>query len=114
MISDPDEKRPNTSWLALLLGALTAFGPLAILCLSSLGMAGPNLMTAALAPFQKSAGSASALLGLAQYAVGGIAGVLVGVLHNGTAVPMTAIVALCGVGSLLALYTLTNPSGAIG
>lgn len=94
-------------------GGLPALAILLFLCLSSLGLAGPNLMTAALAPFQKSAGSASALLGLAQYAVGGIAGALVGVLHNGTAVPMTAIVALCGVGSLIALYTLTNPSGAI-
>ncbi len=84
-------------------GGLPALAILLFLCMACIGLSGPNLMTAALAPFRSSAGSASALLGLAQYAVGGIAGALVGILHNHSAVPMTAVVAACGIGSFIAL-----------
>lgn len=94
-------------------GGLPALATLLFLCMACIGLAGPNLMTAALAPFKTSAGSASALLGLAQYAFGGIAGALVGMLHNHTAVPMTAIVAACGVSSFVALWLVPKPAEAI-
>ena len=42
-----------------------------------------------------SPGAASAVLGLLQYAVGAAAGAAVGLLHNGTAVPMAGAVAAC-------------------
>ncbi|GAW68240.1 multidrug transporter CflA [Geoanaerobacter pelophilus] len=65
------------------------------LCMT--GLLYPNVTALALAPFDKSAGSASALLGTIQYTLGATAGALVGVLHNGTAVPMAATMAGCGV-----------------
>ena len=43
------------------------------------------------------AGSASALLGTVQFALGASAGALVGALGNGTAVPLAAVIAGCAV-----------------
>jgi DHA1 family bicyclomycin/chloramphenicol resistance-like MFS transporter len=45
----------------------------------------------------KRAGSASALLGCLQFSVAAGAAALVGVLHDGTAVPMAMVISLCGV-----------------
>ena len=42
------------------------------------------------------AGSASALLGCMQFSVAAGASALVGVLHDGTAVPMSTVISLCG------------------
>lgn len=61
------------------------------------GLIYPNITALALAPFDKAAGSASALLGTIQYSLGATAGALVGMLHNDTAVPMAAIMATCSV-----------------
>ena len=70
---------------------------LIFICLSMTGLLYPNVTAIALAPFDKAAGSASALLGTIQYTLGASAGALVGMLHNNTAVPMTATMAACGV-----------------
>jgi len=56
-----------------------------------------------MSPFDKTAGSASALLGTIQYTLGATAGAVVGVFHNGTALPMTATMAVCGVAGLCAV-----------
>lgn len=66
------------------------------LYLVSVGILLPNAMAGAIGPHQKMAGAASALLGFVQMAMAAGAGVLVGVLHDGTPVPMMAVVALCG------------------
>ena len=50
-----------------------------------------------MAPFARRAGGASALLGMLQYAIGAVSGALVGMLHNGSVVPMAAVVAAAGV-----------------
>jgi DHA1 family bicyclomycin/chloramphenicol resistance-like MFS transporter len=60
------------------------------------GLLYPNVTALALAPFDRGAGSASALLGTIQYSIGASAGALVGLLHNGTGLPMTATMAACG------------------
>jgi MFS transporter, DHA1 family, multidrug resistance protein len=65
------------------------------LCMT--GLLYPNVTALALAPFDKAVGSASALLGTIQYSIGAAAGALVGLLQNDTAVPMTAVMAACGV-----------------
>lgn len=67
------------------------------------GLLYPNVTALAMAPFDKTAGSASALLGTIQYTLGATAGALVGILHNGTAVPMTATMAFCGAAGLCAV-----------
>jgi len=79
------------------IGGFSAQVTLIFVCLCTTGLLYPNVTALALAPFDKAAGSASALLGTIQYALGASAGALVGMLHNGTAVPMTATMAACGV-----------------
>ncbi|MFZ2950412.1 MAG: MFS transporter, partial [Desulfuromonadaceae bacterium] len=79
------------------IGGFPAQVVLIFVCLCMTGLLYPNVTALAMAPFDKAAGSASALLGTIQYALGASAGVLVGMFHNGTAVPMTASMAACGV-----------------
>ena len=101
--------------IALLVCGATGLGGLPLLwmllfaALSSLGICGPNVAALALGPFGRNAGSASALLGTAQFFVGSLAGAAVGLFHNGTAIPMTATVAVCCVGSYLALKFHPSP-----
>ncbi len=60
------------------------------------GLTFPNASAGAMAPFPEKAGSASALLGSVQFAIAAVASAAVGVFHNGTAVPMAAVVGTCG------------------
>ncbi|GAA3583960.1 multidrug effflux MFS transporter [Amycolatopsis ultiminotia] len=69
---------------------------------SSVGLVMPNASSLALAAHARSAGSASALLGVLQFAIGAIATPLVGLGGDGTAVPMAATMAGFGVLALLA------------
>lgn len=97
------------SGLLLLLNAITGFGGLAglmipIACyVACVGFTGPNSNALALSHFSKSAGSANALAGALRFTVGGITSALVGFFHDGTALPMTAIMACCGLLSLAML-----------
>lgn len=84
-------------------GKFPAIVVLLFLTLFCAGIAFPNLLAAVMAPFKRTAGSASALLGTVQFAVGGMAGALVGLLNNGTAFPMTGILAACALGAFLSL-----------
>jgi DHA1 family bicyclomycin/chloramphenicol resistance-like MFS transporter len=94
-----------TATAALLLFAATWVGvggfplllALLFITIASTGMVGPNATALAMAPYGRRAGSASALLGATQFMAGAVAGALVGVLANGTALPMTGVIALCGV-----------------
>lgn len=94
--------------ILLVLAAATSFGGLIgllvplFICIAGYGLVAPNATAAAMAPHGKQAGSASALLGTLQFSVGAIAGILVGVLHNGTALPMAAMIAGCGIASFIA------------
>ncbi len=83
--------------------------PLFIL-VSSIGMVAPNASSLALAEQARSAGSASALLGVLQFVVGGLATPLVGLGGAGTAVPMGITMAGFGVLALLAFVTMTRPT----
>ncbi|MGB1580771.1 MAG: Bcr/CflA family multidrug efflux MFS transporter, partial [Nevskiales bacterium] len=64
------------------------------LCISSLGFSFPNSTAAAMTPFGDRAGAASALLGTLQFGIAGVAATISGAWYNGSAVPMTAIIAL--------------------
>lgn len=70
---------------------------LIFLFLSCQGFSFPNSATMAMAPFHKGAGSASALMGALQMALGASASALVGILFNGTAMPMVIIMASCSI-----------------
>jgi DHA1 family bicyclomycin/chloramphenicol resistance-like MFS transporter len=98
--------------LALALVGATGWGGLPVLMLllllniSAAGLISPNIAAIGMKPFGKVAGSASALLGTIQFGVGAAAGALVGIFHNGTAVPMTAGVAICALASWVVWHTL--------
>jgi DHA1 family bicyclomycin/chloramphenicol resistance-like MFS transporter len=94
--------------VALLVAAVTGFGGLAGLVvplfvfISSISFIGGNALAGALTRFQHVAGTASALAGTIQFGMGALSGALVGALHDGTAVPMAAVIAAAGMVSLLA------------
>jgi DHA1 family bicyclomycin/chloramphenicol resistance-like MFS transporter len=66
-------------------------------CIASLGCISPNAAALAMNGQGARAGSASALLGCLQFSVAAGASALVGVLHDGSAVPMAMVISLCGV-----------------
>jgi DHA1 family bicyclomycin/chloramphenicol resistance-like MFS transporter len=67
------------------------------LYLVSVGLVLPNAMAGAISPHQDMAGAASALLGFVQMVLAAGAGLVVGHVHDGTPIPMMAVVAGCGV-----------------
>lgn len=80
-----------------------------ILIFTFLGCQGfifPNTSAAALNPFDKSAGSASALLGCIQLGMGAMSSALVSLFHNDTALPMAGIMASCAILSTSILWLL--------
>ena len=58
-----------------------------------------------MAPFAREAGSASALMGAIQMAIGAFSSAMVGLVSNGTAVPLTAVMAVCSWSALIILLT---------
>ncbi|MFZ5937846.1 Bcr/CflA family drug resistance efflux transporter [Pseudomonas putida] len=66
-------------------------------CIASLGCIIPNASACAMSGQGARAGSASALMGCVQFSVAAGAASLVGVLHDGSAVPMALVISLCGV-----------------
>lgn len=99
------------AWLMLAasvfqLGMLALLIPLGFV-VSSIGLVMPNCMSLALTNHPEAAGSASALLGVFQFAVGGISAPLVS-LGGKTAVPMTLTMAVFGLVALLAFRVLTQ------
>jgi DHA1 family bicyclomycin/chloramphenicol resistance-like MFS transporter len=93
------------------LGLVDLLVPLFVL-VSSIGLVMPNSSSPAPAAHGKSAGSASALLGVLQFAVAGLATPLVGLGGPDTAVPMAGVMAGFGVLALLAFLTLARPRPA--
>lgn len=65
-------------------------------CIASLGCIIPNASACAMSGQGARAGSASALMGCLQFSVAAAAAALVSVLHDGSAVPMTLVISLCG------------------
>ncbi len=99
----------RTVWLYML-AALTLLGVAALrtdalwpllvplfICIASLGCILPNTSACAMNGQGARAGSASAMLGCIQFSVAAGAASLVGVLHDGTALPMAMVISLCGV-----------------
>jgi MFS transporter, DHA1 family, multidrug resistance protein len=77
--------------------------------ISSLGFSFPNSTAAAMAPFGDRAGMAAALLGTLQFTIAALVSSLVGYLHDGTALPLAAVMFACGAASYVLLRTLTGP-----
>jgi DHA1 family bicyclomycin/chloramphenicol resistance-like MFS transporter len=98
--------------LAMLIAvALGATSPLALvlpmaLYLAGLGLAMPQSMAGALAPFPDRAGTASSLLGFLQQVVGSAAGIAVALMLGKTALPLAAVIAVMG--SLALVFALVK------
>ena len=89
------------------LGMVALLVPLGFV-VSSVGLIMPNSMSLALANHPNTAGSASALLGVVQFAVGGISAPLVSLGGKDTALPMALTMAAFALLSLTAFLTLTR------
>jgi len=74
------------------------------------GLVGPNGTALSLAPFSRLTGSAASLLGSYRMAVGGLVSALVSVFHDGSALPMVVMMAVC---PAAALIILTIGKGAV-
>jgi DHA1 family bicyclomycin/chloramphenicol resistance-like MFS transporter len=87
--------------------------PSLFVMVSSVGIVLPNSAALALADHPRTAGSASALLGLSQFATGALAAPLAGVGGSHTALPMAIVMATLPVAGLGCLRVLApGPSGA--
>ena len=106
------------TWL-LLAGALALFvliatgfggkwGAIAgiVLFTLPLNLINANAAAGALEYFPHLAGTASAAVGSIRYGCGAVSGVVVGLLHNGTAMPMAGVILGCAALSVLFLTTL--------
>ena len=83
--------------------------PSLFVMVSSVGMVLPNAAALALADHPRTAGSASALLGLAQFAIGALAAPLAGVGGSHTALPMAIVMATLPLAGLACLLILARP-----
>lgn len=106
---------PATAGITLAALALIGWLPLPVLAfgffvyVGSLGFINPNSMASALAKQGHRAGTASALMGSMQFVFATLAGVLMSVWHDGTAWPLTCLMAVCGTLALLAERLLAAP-----
>jgi DHA1 family bicyclomycin/chloramphenicol resistance-like MFS transporter len=83
--------------------------PVLLVCffvfLSGLGCITPNASALALSHQSHRAGTASALMGTLQFGFGTLAGAAVSLWHDGTALPLAVVMAVCGSGAVvLRLY----------
>jgi DHA1 family bicyclomycin/chloramphenicol resistance-like MFS transporter len=91
----------SATGILLLTGSLLGFLPkmafvgIMVLFLFCFGFINPNAAALALQPFSRNVGSASAIMGSTIMISGALASGLVSYFHNGTAVPMTLMMALC-------------------
>jgi DHA1 family bicyclomycin/chloramphenicol resistance-like MFS transporter len=107
-----------TASLVLLVNAYTGFGGFAgilvplFFYIACHGFVLPNTTALAMAPHGEVAGSASALLGTVQFVLASLTGALVAALANGTAVPLAAVIAGCGVLALVSHHAGGRRSAA--
>lgn len=84
--------------------------PTLFIVVASIGLIAPNATTLALADHPRAAGSASALVGVLQYAIGAIASPLVGVAGAANALPMAIVIAFLSLSALTTFVLLTRGS----
>lgn len=94
-------------FIGAMIGGMPVWGVIVFLLffLSCQGFIFPNSSALTMAPFSMNAGSASALMGGIQMSIGALASAIVSVFSNGTALPMSVVMAVCAIGSLLILLT---------
>ena len=99
---------------ALLMSAKTGSAGLAgivlpvVVYVGCIGFTGPNSNALALAHFPRSAGTANAMAGALRFSIGAATTAIVGLLHDGTAMPMAMVMAACGTLSVMSLLLVSN------
>jgi DHA1 family bicyclomycin/chloramphenicol resistance-like MFS transporter len=93
-----------TGWIGLYGTAVLIFVYVALV-----GCLFPNTTALAMAEHGNKAGSASALIGTLQFGMAALAASAVGALNNGTAMPMAAVIALCGTSAIVFYHSLVRP-----
>ncbi len=91
--------------------SIFAIVPPLFVIITSVGFVMPNATVLALAGSPRTAGSASALLGVLQFALGAAVAPLVGIAGSATALPMALVIAVLGASALAALLVLTRGVG---
>lgn len=87
-------------------GGLWVFFGLTFVSLATIGLIFPNIAASALNLYPEQAGSASAIVGTAQYLGGALAGMLVASLADGTQLPLTAVMGSCSVIAVMTILWL--------
>jgi DHA1 family bicyclomycin/chloramphenicol resistance-like MFS transporter len=105
----------GTSLLLIVLGHIGLIGilPALFVVVASIGMVMPNATALALSNYPRTAGSASALLGVLQFSIGAAAAPLVGVAGTGTALPMALVIAFLDIAALVTFVLLGHQGSAI-
>ena len=87
-------------------GSLNVYAMIGLIALflSCQGFVFPNTSALSMAPFQKHAGSASAMMGGIQMTLGALSSMAVSALSNGTVMPMTGVMALCSLTAVCMLF----------
>jgi DHA1 family bicyclomycin/chloramphenicol resistance-like MFS transporter len=80
-----------------------------ITVVGSLGFVGANAIAGALEPFPKLAATTASLFGFCQMMLGAAAGVAVGLLHDGSPLPMGMMIGGLSLLGLLFCLTLVRP-----
>jgi MFS transporter, DHA1 family, multidrug resistance protein len=96
-----------------LLGIYGVAVPLFVI-LTSVGFTMPNIPVLALASHSRSAGTAAALLGAMNFAVGAVSAPLVGAFGTGSAVPMAAVMLGMSVLAVGAMFLIARPGHITG
>jgi len=84
--------------------------PPLFVCIAMVPLIGANSVAIAMGACGELAGSASSVIGALQFGVAGVVSALVGMLHNGTAYPMTGLILAC---ALLALVLQRTDAPAL-
>lgn len=94
-------------------GVITLYILLGLICifLCCQGFIFPNTSALALAPFKNLAGSASALLGFVQMGLGAVTSGMVSYFHNGTMLPMVAVMCTSATVACLIYWLTPKPKG---
>jgi DHA1 family bicyclomycin/chloramphenicol resistance-like MFS transporter len=90
-------------------GLASVVAPL-MLQMASWSFVQANALALALSDHPEVAGTAAALLGVSQYALGAVAAPLVGLGGSDTALPMAAVIAVCAAGAALSFEVLVSRS----
>lgn len=92
----------------LLGGGLPLFLPFLFLVVSSMGIVNTAGFSLAMESQERTAGSASALLGLLRFVAGASVAPLVGIAGSNTAVPMGIVLSTCAVAAVIAYFALVG------